>query len=148
MRTCKCGANNKHILDRIVPARHNFDLRVVITIGLLRWIMDYQREEIQVLMESRGISISTGEISILSEQFLLSFYALHKRHVADLCGAFVQYILHLDGTGEAGKEIVFAAKEGASGITIDAVGMPSESIEYIVPFLKSIKEAFGRISPL
>ena len=105
--------------------------------------MDYQRKEIQVIMESRGISISTGDISILSEQFLLSFYTLHKRHAADLRDALTQYILHLDGTGEAGKEIVFAAKEGVSGITIDAVGMPSESIEYIVPFLKSIKEDFG-----
>jgi hypothetical protein len=99
-----------------VPVRHNFDLKVVIAIGLLRWIMDYQRKEIQVIMESRGISISTGDISILSEQFLLSFYTLHKRHAADLRDALTQYILHLDGTGEAGKEMFLQQRKGYLGL--------------------------------
>jgi len=45
------------------------------------------------------------------------------------------YILHLDGSAEAGDEITFTAKEGITGITIDSWIMPSESRHYIKPFL-------------
>ena len=51
-----------------------------------------------------------------------------------------EYVLHLDGTGESGDEIVFVAKDGITGITIDARDMPWESDEYITPFLKGTKE--------
>ncbi len=119
----------------------DFDPRVIISIGIMRWLMDYQVSEIQILMESRGIRISTGEISNLSVEFLLRFYCIHIRHMKDL--KLKEYILHLDGTGESGDEIVFMAKDGSKGITLDARIMPSESREYIIPFLKRIKKAFG-----
>jgi hypothetical protein len=57
---------------------------MMIVVGILRWIFDYRREEIQILLSSRGIEISTGEISNLSEEFLLRFYALHKRHIPQM----------------------------------------------------------------
>jgi hypothetical protein len=38
------------------------------SVGYLRWFFNYQREEIQLLLEARGIKISTGEISKLSEE--------------------------------------------------------------------------------
>jgi hypothetical protein len=139
----KHGKGNGHILEAIVPKKSDFDIKIMIAVGLLRWMMDYQREEIQLLLQARGVDISTGEISTLSERFLLSFYCIQKRHTADLRSAVSQYVLHLDGTGEAGKEIVFMAKEGKSGITIDARSMPSESVGYIVPFLKDVKEKMG-----
>ncbi len=131
--------SNAYLLNAIVPERGDFDIKIMIAIGLLRWIADYQREEIQLLLQARGVDISTGEISVLSEQFLLSFYCIQKRHREDLRKAITPYILHLDGTGESGREIVFMAKDGKSGITIDARTMPSESVEYIVPFLKAVK---------
>jgi hypothetical protein len=53
------------------------------------------------------------------------------------------YILHLDGSAEAGDEITFTAKEGITGITIDSWIMPSEGREYIKPFLENIKKTFG-----
>jgi hypothetical protein len=52
-------------------------------------------------------------------------------------------VLHLDGTGEAGDEIVFSGKDGTTGITIDAQIMPTESFEYVKPFLQKLKESFG-----
>ncbi|EQD76087.1 hypothetical protein B1B_01923, partial [mine drainage metagenome] len=87
------------------------------------------------------ISISTGKISSLSKEFLLRFYCIHRRHMKDL--DLGEYILHLDGTGESGDEIVFMAKDGLTGITMDATIMPSESSEYITPFLKEINDVFG-----
>lgn len=88
--------------------------------------------------------ISTGEISYLSEEFLLRFYVLHKRHAVRMKNVFKKngMVLHLDGTAEAGDEITFTAKEGITGITIDSWIMPSERQEYIKPFLADIKDAF------
>ena len=130
---------NRNVIEALAGGS-DFDPRITIAVGLLRFLLDYQREEIQILMESHGIGISTGEISILSREFLLRFYCIHKRHMKDL--ELKEYILHLDGTGESGDEIVFMAKDGITGITMDAINMPSESVEYITPFLKGIKKAF------
>lgn len=118
---------------------------MVIAIGFLRWLFNYQREEIQLLLESRGIHISTGEISKLSEEFLLRFYVLHKKHNSQMNIIFEKnggYILHLDGSAESGDEITFTAKEGITGFTIDSWIMPSESSEYIKPFLESIRDIY------
>ncbi len=118
----------------------------MIAVGLLRWFSNMQREEIQLIFLGRGIEISTGEISNLSEEFLLRFYALHKRHNKMMKSIFDKnggMILHLDGTGEAGDDIVFTAIDGITGIKIDSQIMPSESKETIIPFLRDIKKNFG-----
>ena len=120
---------------------------MVIAIGYLRWLFNYQREEIQLLFESRGIHISTGEISNLSEEFLLRFYVLHKKHNSQMNIIFEKnggYVLHLDGSAESGDEITFTAKEGMTGFTIDSWIMPSESSEYIKPFLASIRDKYEK----
>jgi len=118
----------------------------MIAVGLLRWFLDMQREEIQLLFYARGTDISTGEISYLSEEFLLRFYIFHKKHAEQIKTLFSKnggMILHVDGTGEAGDDIVFTAEDGRTGIKIDAQIMPSESSEFIKPFLQSLKNTIG-----
>jgi hypothetical protein len=120
---------------------------VVIAIGFLRWLFNFQRKEIQLLLESRGIHISTGEISNLSEEFLLRFYVLHKKHYSQTKEIFEKnggYVLHLDGSAESGDEITFTAKDGITGFSIDSWIMPSESSEYIKPFLEAIRDKYGK----
>jgi len=118
----------------------------MIAIGFLRWLFNYQRIEIKLFLEGRGINISTGEISNLSEEFLLRFYVIHKNHSLQMKNLIEKnegYILHLDGSAEAGDEITFTAKEGITGITIDSWIMPSEGRNYIKPFLENIKKVYG-----
>ncbi|GCC10203.1 hypothetical protein IPdc08_00226 [archaeon] len=55
-----------------------FDMNVMNAVGLLRWGLCLQREEIQILLMDRGVTISTGEISYLSERFLVYFSLLHR----------------------------------------------------------------------
>ncbi|MCW6170964.1 MAG: hypothetical protein LVQ96_07310 [Thermoplasmatales archaeon] len=94
LKRCSCrGIDNRQILKAIVPKDSNLDTKLMIGIGILRWIMDYQRSEIQTLMESRGVRVSTGEISNMSREFLLRFYCIHRRHMKDL--HLDEYILHL-----------------------------------------------------
>jgi len=118
----------------------------MISIGFLRWFCNLQRGEIQLLLAARGIHISTGEISNLSEEFLLRFYVLHRKHVPELKTVFERktgMVLHLDGTGETGDDIVFSAKDGITGITVDAQIMPSESKKYLTPFLERLRGSVG-----
>jgi hypothetical protein len=118
----------------------------MIAVGFLRWFCNLQREEIQLLLAARGIQISTGEISNLSEEFLLRFYVLHRRHVPTLKTVFERrngMVLHLDGTGETGDDIVFSAKDGITGVTIDAQIMSSESKKYLTPFLERLRGSVG-----
>ena len=138
----RCSSHRKTNRNAIDPLAggSDFDPRITIAVGLLRFLLDYQREGIQILMGSHGISISTGEISSLSREFLLRFHSIYRRHMKDL--ELGEYILHLDSTGESGNEIVFMAKDGITGLTMDACIMPSESEEYITPFLRGIKEVF------
>ncbi|MCK5029856.1 MAG: transposase [Thermoplasmatales archaeon] len=133
------------LVNRICPPGRNFDSKVMVAIGILRWFFDYQREEIKTLLLSREIHISTGEISNLSEEFLLRFYALHKRHVPQIKALFEKkggIKLHLDGTGETGNEIVFMAKEGETGITMDAQIIPTENKKYVTAFLQTLKSQY------
>ena len=114
IRKCNIhGITNRKIINSLLCSS-DFDPRVTIAIGIMRWLMDYQISEIQILLESRGISISTGEISNLSREFLLRFYCIHRRHMKDM--ELKEYMLHLDRTGESGGEIVFMAKDGITGI--------------------------------
>ncbi len=72
---------------------------------------------------------------------------LHKKHYSKTKEIFEKnggYVLHLDGSAESGDEITFTAKEGITGFTIDSWIMPSESSEYIKPFLESIRDKYGK----
>jgi len=53
----------------------------MIVVGILRWFFNLQRDEIQLLFAARGTRVSTGELSNLSTEFLIRFYALHRRHI-------------------------------------------------------------------
>lgn len=134
------------ILNQICPAGHNFDTKIMVGTGLLRWFFDFQRDEIRTILSSRGVKISTGGISNLSKELLLRFYALHKRRMPQMKSFFEKEggaKLHLDGTGEAGNEIVFMAKDGETGITMDAQIIPTESKKYVKIFLNSLKSLLG-----
>ena len=134
------------VVNRICPAGRSFDTKIMVAIGILRWSFNYQREEIKNILFSRGISISTGEISNLSEEFLVRFYAFHKRHVPQMKTIFGKnggVRLHLDGTGEAGNEIVFMAKEGETGITLDAQTITTENKKYVKTFLQALNLLYG-----
>ena len=47
-------------IQKICPKSRTFDTKVTIAIGFLRWLFNYQREEIQLFLEVRGIHISKG----------------------------------------------------------------------------------------
>ncbi len=126
-----------------------FDMNVMNAVGILRWGLCLQREEIRILLMGRGVTISTGEISYLSERFLVYFSLLHRSKYPEIARLFESNggaVLHIDGTEEKGSDVVFCAKEGMTGITVMADTIPSESTKYVTGFLEQYKETFS--SPL
>ena len=78
LKTCPVHSySSRHVLDATVPRGCNFDYGVMIAVGMLRWAFSCQREEIRILLSARGISISTGEISVLSEQETVRKYCVN-----------------------------------------------------------------------
>ena len=45
---------NRKTIDTLINGS-DFDPRITIAVGLLCFLLDYQREELQILMESHGI---------------------------------------------------------------------------------------------
>lgn len=127
----------------------SFDMNVTIAVGLLRWALCLQREEIRILLMGRSVEISTGEISYLSERFLAYFCLLHRSRYTEIAGLFSSMggaVLHIDGTEEKGSEVVFCAQEGRTGITVMADTLPAEAEEHVTGFLECYRGEFG--SPL
>ncbi|MEE8058487.1 MAG: hypothetical protein V3T17_11725 [Pseudomonadales bacterium] len=53
------------------------------------------------------------------------------------------YILHMDGTCEGGSPHLFNYIDELSNIVLGNKKMPSEDSQYIIPFLKQLKAAYG-----
>ena len=53
------------------------------------------------------------------------------------------YILHIDGTFEGDSPNLFCLLDGISEIVLDAIKIPSEKKDDIVPFLMRIKKQYG-----
>src|SRR3990172_7630361 len=119
---------------------------VLTAVGLLRWGLDLQRSEIQVLLAGRGIALSTGEISALSTEFLLRFFLLHHRR-ADRIRAHLQTlpgtVWLVDGTQDEGSEVVFVVQEGFSRIVLDADLLPNEGRTAVALVLQRNRSEFG-----
>ena len=132
----------------LIPKCHA-DLNVTILIGLLRWRLGLKRSEVWLFLKTKGIYISEGAISYRSLDFLLLFKELHRTRSGKI-QAFFNWkrgsILHIDGTYRSGRRVVFVLQEGFGDMIIDSNLIPSESSEYIDPFLLEFKESYG--SPL
>ena len=55
IRKCNIhGITNGKIINSLLCGS-DFDPRIIIATGIMRWLMDYQISEIQILLESKGI---------------------------------------------------------------------------------------------
>ena len=115
--------------------------------GIARWFFYQTRETLQGRLERRGTRISEAEITHLEEDFLLRIYALHRRAMPSLRAYFAArggWVLHVDGTLSEGSPVIFVARDGRTGIVLDATVIESERSERIAPFLRGLEKAFGR----
>ncbi len=134
-------------LSRLVAPGSVYAYDVEVFVGLQRYFHKKQRTEIQdKLMTERGISISTGEISVLAKRFVEHFEALHISRAKKLKEAMDNdggYPLHIDATGEAGSGTLFVAYSGWRQWVLGAWRLTTECADQIKPCLEDVTKRFG-----
>lgn len=133
-------------LRTLIPEHCNFGYDIIVFIGesLLLRCRNYQ--EIRLELLKRNVVISESEIAFQAKKFVLYLGLLHKavqrktkKHMQMNGG----YILHLDGTCDGGSPHLISVLDGITEIVLDNRKLPSENAEDLIPFLQSIKKAYG-----
>lgn len=131
----------------LVPAFANYSFDLIVEIGLARFLRYRQNEEIRhELKQNWGLQLPCSTISELAQSFLDYLAAVHQAHIPELRERLQQdggYALHVDGTCEAGTEILFNAVAGNRGWTLAGCKMATEDATQIAGLLRLCVEWFG-----
>ena len=133
-------------LKKIVPYRCNFGYDIIVNVGKSIFIRCQSEDEVYHQLLRRNIKISGSEINYLAKKFIIYLTIAHKesrkklRSFMDQNGGF---ILHLDSTCEGDSPHLMSGLDGISEIVLENIKIPTEKADKIVPFLKSIKAAYG-----
>jgi len=136
-------------LTRLLPRHSNYAFDLVVEVGLRRFRDHQQGQEIQAWLRTRyGLDVPETTVHHLVGRFLTGIAAVHQASAPKLTEWFRTtsggYVLHLDGTCEAGTSVLFLAVDGETGLTLWSVKMPSESATDIQRFLEECVALFGR----
>jgi hypothetical protein len=150
VRVCVSGCRRKKpagALAGLVPAGKVIGYDVMVYVGLQRFLHNRQREEIRAsLTNDYGISISSGEISLLCRRFLTYLERLHNASSPALKAALAAdgaWPLHIDATGEDGRGTLFVAFTSWRQWVLGAWKIPTERADAILPRLKETIFRFG-----
>jgi hypothetical protein len=145
--TVQALTHRSELLAGLLLPRRTVGYDVLVHVGLQRHIHRLQREQIRdSLDQQHGISLSTGEISILARDFLFYLEALHElraprlREVLERDGG---YPLHIDATGESGRGTLLVALAGWRGWVLGSWKLDTERADAILPRLRSVVARFG-----
>jgi hypothetical protein len=120
---------------------------VMTFVGLQRFLHHRQREEIQaMLLDEYSVSISTGEVSALSERFARYMRRLHHARSGLLRDALEDdggWPLHVDATGEAGRGTLLIVMAGWRGWVLGAWKISTERADLVLPCLQQTVRRFG-----
>jgi len=133
-------------LRALIPEHCNFGYDIVVFIGMRLFLRCRNYEEIRLELLKRNVVISESEIAFQGKKFVLYLGLLHKsvrRKIKKYMGMNGGYILHLDGTCDGESPHLISALDGITEIVLDNKKLPSENAEDLIPFLKSIKKAYG-----
>ncbi len=143
---CRQAHRAEEYLELVPPhANHAFDL--VAEIGLASFLGHRQNREIQQELATLwGVRLSCSTIREQAQSFLDYLAAVHEAHVPGLRERLHNdggYVLHVDGTCEAGTEILFNAVAGNRGWTLMGCKMATEDTARIENLLRRCVEWFG-----
>jgi len=150
VRVCVSGCAGKKsagTLTSLIPPRKVMGYDVMVYVGLERFLHYRQREEIRdSLANEYEISVSTGEVSVLSRRFLRYLERLHNASAPALKAALAKdgaWPLHIDATGEDGRGTLLIAFSGWRQWVLGAWKIPTERADAILPRLKETIFRFG-----
>ncbi len=146
----KCGNENiyrsQELLD-LVPEGSRYGYDVMAYVGESTFSNHQQAREIQTSLQKRNIPISVSEVEYLSRRFITYLSLVHEHNnggIVEMMDANGGYILHLDALGGTkGGQRLISGVDSISDIVLGNAKIKSENSDYIVPFLKKIKNKFG-----
>jgi hypothetical protein len=131
----------------LVPPHGNHAFDLVVEVGLASFLRHRQNGEIGQELRARwGLQLPCSTIREQAQSFLDYLAAAHQAHVPELRERLQKdggYVLHVDGTCEAGTEIIFNAVAGNRGWTLAGCKMATEDTAQIQSLLRRCVEWFG-----
>jgi len=129
-------------LEAVLLPRSSVGYDVMVFIGLQRYLIHQQREEIrEALSRDYGVFLSSGEISRLGRLFLTYLENLHRRRRERIRAAFDRdggWPLHIDATGEDGRGTLLVLYAGWRKWVLGAFKIPTEHAEAIRPCIENV----------
>jgi len=133
-------------LQTIVAPSGKFGFDVMVFVGKALFVRCRNGKEIQHELGERNIDISRREIDHLGRRFIV-YLALAHEQGQDKLKALMRsrggYILHLDGTCDGDSPHLMTSIDELSKIVLGNVKLPSENADQLIPFLRTIKQAYG-----
>lgn len=132
--------------QRVAPGTVNgYDVEIYV--GKQRHVYHKQREEVREnLLREHGISLSSGQASVMADRFLRHLGELHHKKAPDLKRALAGdggYGLHIDATGEDGRGTLLLAYADKRRWVLGAWKISTERAELIKPRLREVTRSFG-----
>ena len=133
-------------LRTLIPEHCNFGYDIIVFIGESLFLRCRNYQQIRLELQQRNIGISESEIAFLAKKFVLYLGVAHRlaqRKTKKYMRMNGGYILHLDGTCDGGSPHLISVLDGITEIVLANRKLPSENAEDLIPFLQSIKKAYG-----
>jgi len=134
-------------LRRLTPAGCVFGYDVMVEVGLALFIRCRNNQEIMDELAARNVYVSEREISYLGSKFIIYLSLSHRdsqEYLREMMGRNGGYILHVDGTCEGNSPNLFCGIDGISELVLDAIKIPSEKKDQLIPFFQRIKQQYGK----
>lgn len=133
-------------LQTIAPPSGQFGFDVMVFVGEALFVRCRNGQQIQHELGEKNIRICRREIDHLGRRFIV-YLALAHEQAQDQLKALMHsrggYILHLDGTCDGDSPHLITSIDELSKIVLGNVKLPSENADQLIPFLRSIKQAYG-----
>jgi len=131
----------------VVPRHGNHAFDLIVEAGLASFLRHRQNDEIRQELQDRwGVQLACSTIREQAQSFLDYLAATHQAHVPELREHLQKdggYVLHVDGTCEAGTGMVFNALAGNQGWTLASCKMATEDTAQIQALLQRCVQWFG-----
>ena len=143
---CQTTYESKELRALVAP-NSKFAFDVMVDVGQALFLHCRNTKEIQRELGDKNINISLREIDHLGRRFIVYLALAHEQSQEQLkafMGSRGGYILHLDGTCEGDSPHLITSIDELSRIVLGNIKLPSENASQLIPFLKSIKQAYGK----
>ena len=142
---CKKIYDSEELGTLVAPnGKYGFDVMVYVGQALL--VRCRNGTQIRHELGGRNITLSLREIDHLARRFIVYLALAHEDSQAQLKALMDSrggYILHLDGTCEGDSPHLMTSLDELSRIVLGNVKLPSENAAQLIPFLRTIKQAYG-----